>query len=87
MLREGARAYEIVIVEEDFRALPDGTDVLLMVHPPAMDEWQSYVIDQFLLNTGRGADRDRSGVARGARAAGRGAGGVLARAASGRCWA
>lgn len=52
MLRESARAYEIVIVEPDFRALPDGTDVLLMVHPPAMDEWQSYVIDQFLLNEG-----------------------------------
>jgi ABC-2 type transport system permease protein len=52
MLREGARAYEIVIVEEDFRALPEDTDVLLMVHPPAMDEWQSYVIDQFLLNKG-----------------------------------
>ena len=52
MLREGARAYEIVIVEEGFRALPDDTDVLLMVHPPAMDEWQSYVIDQFLLNKG-----------------------------------
>ena len=52
MLREGARTYEIVIVEEGFRALPDDTDVLLMVHPPAMDEWQSYVIDQFLLNKG-----------------------------------
>ena len=52
MLREGVRAYEIVIVEEGFRALPDDTDVLLMVHPPAMDEWQSYVIDQFLLNKG-----------------------------------
>lgn len=52
ILREGARAYEIVIVDDDFRALPDGTDVLLMVHPPALDEWQSYVIDQFLLNKG-----------------------------------
>jgi ABC-type uncharacterized transport system involved in gliding motility auxiliary subunit len=52
MLREGAGAYETVIVEEGFRALPDDTDVLLMVHPPAMDEWQSYVIDQFLLNKG-----------------------------------
>ncbi|MFZ4686757.1 MAG: Gldg family protein, partial [Hyphomonadaceae bacterium] len=29
-----------------------GTDVLLMVHPPAMDAWQSYVIEQFLLNSG-----------------------------------
>jgi len=52
MLREGARAYEIVIVDNDFRALPEGTDVLLMVHPPAFDEWQTYVVDQFLLNTG-----------------------------------
>jgi ABC-type uncharacterized transport system involved in gliding motility auxiliary subunit len=52
LLREGARAYEITIVPRDFRALPDGTDVLLMVHPPALDDWQSYVIDQFLLHKG-----------------------------------
>ena len=52
LLREGARAYEIVIVPRDFRSLPVGTDVLLMVHPPALDEWQSYVVEQFLLHTG-----------------------------------
>jgi len=52
ILREGARAYEIVIVDTDFRALPEGTDVLLMVHPPALGEWQTYLIDQFLLNKG-----------------------------------
>jgi ABC-type uncharacterized transport system involved in gliding motility auxiliary subunit len=52
ILREGARAYEIVIVDNDFRALPEGTDVLLMVHPPALGEWQTYLIDQFLLNKG-----------------------------------
>jgi ABC-2 type transport system permease protein len=52
ILREGARAYEIVMVAEDFRALPANTDVLLMVHPPALDDWQSYVIDQFLLHEG-----------------------------------
>lgn len=52
ILREGARAYEIEMVAEDFSALPDGTDVLLMVHPPALDEWQTYVIDQFLMHQG-----------------------------------
>ena len=52
LLREGSRAYEIVIVPRDFRALPADTDVLLMVHPPALDEWQSYVVEQFLLHTG-----------------------------------
>jgi ABC-type uncharacterized transport system involved in gliding motility auxiliary subunit len=52
ILREGGRAYEINIVPADFRALPTGTDVLLMVHPPALDEWQSYVIDQFLVHEG-----------------------------------
>lgn len=52
LLREGARAYEVTVVQRDFRALPEGTDVLLMVHPPALDEWQTYVIDQFLLHKG-----------------------------------
>ncbi len=52
ILREGARAYEIEMVAEDFRALPAGTDVLLMVHPPELDDWQSYVIDQFLVHEG-----------------------------------
>lgn len=52
ILREGARAYEIEIVAENFRALPADTDVLLMVHPPSLDEWQSYVIDQFLMDEG-----------------------------------
>ncbi len=52
LLREGSRAYEIVIVPRDFRALPADTDVLLMVHPPALDEWQAYVVEQFLLHKG-----------------------------------
>ncbi len=52
ILREGGRAYEITIVPPDFRTLPVGTDVMLMVHPPVLDEWQSYVIDQFLVHEG-----------------------------------
>jgi len=52
ILREGARAYQIEILAEDFRALPADTDVLLMVHPPPLDTWQSYVIDQFLMDAG-----------------------------------
>jgi ABC-type uncharacterized transport system involved in gliding motility auxiliary subunit len=43
VLREAKRAFDIEIVPPDFRALPAGTDVLLMIHPGAADEWQQYV--------------------------------------------
>jgi ABC-type uncharacterized transport system involved in gliding motility auxiliary subunit len=53
LLREARRAYEVEIVPRDFRALPAGTDVLLMVHPGPLTEWQQYVVDQFLVHKGR----------------------------------
>jgi ABC-type uncharacterized transport system involved in gliding motility auxiliary subunit len=53
ILREARRAFEIAPVSSDFRALPPGTDVLLIVHPGPMDDWQLYVIDQFLMHKGR----------------------------------
>jgi ABC-type uncharacterized transport system involved in gliding motility auxiliary subunit len=53
ILREAKRAFDVEIVPLDFRALPAGTDVLLMVHPGPLDEWQQYVVDQFLLHKGR----------------------------------
>jgi ABC-2 type transport system permease protein len=53
VLREMRRAFEILPVEPNFRALPAGTDVLMMVHPQPLDEWQSYVVDQFLMHHGR----------------------------------
>ena len=53
ILREARRAYDIEIVPPDFRALPAGTDVLMMVHPGPLDEWQQYVVDQFMMHKGR----------------------------------
>ncbi|HEX5006759.1 MAG TPA: Gldg family protein, partial [Hyphomonadaceae bacterium] len=53
LLREMRRAFEVVAVDPDFQALPQGTDLLLMVHPPRLTEWQTYVVDQFLLRKGR----------------------------------
>lgn len=53
LLREARRAYDVEIVPRDFRALPAGTDVLVMVHPGPLTEWQQYVIDQFLVHKGR----------------------------------
>jgi len=53
VLREMRRAFEVLPVDPNFRALPQGTDVLLMVHPGPLDEWQSYVVDQFLMHHGR----------------------------------
>jgi ABC-type uncharacterized transport system involved in gliding motility auxiliary subunit len=53
ILREMRRAFEVIPVDRGFRALPQGTDVLLIVHPGPLDDWQLYVIDQFLLRKGR----------------------------------
>lgn len=53
ILREMRRAFEVIPVGPRFRALPAGTDVLLIVHPGPLDDWQLYVVDQFLLRKGR----------------------------------
>ncbi|MBK8840029.1 MAG: Gldg family protein [Hyphomonadaceae bacterium] len=53
VLREARRAFDIEIVPPDFRALPAGTDVLMMIHPGPLDEWQQYVLDQFMVHKGR----------------------------------
>lgn len=53
VLREMRRAFEVLPVDPDFSALPERTDVLMIVHPQPLDDWQLYVIDQFLLRKGR----------------------------------
>jgi ABC-type uncharacterized transport system involved in gliding motility auxiliary subunit len=53
ILREMARAYQVAPVENDFTHLPPGTDVLMIVQPPKLNDWQLYQIDQFLLRKGR----------------------------------
>ncbi len=53
ILREMRRAFEVVPVDPDFLTLPPRLDVLLIVHPPVLDDWRLYQIDQFMLRTGR----------------------------------
>lgn len=52
-LQELSRSYQVGPIDEDFFSLPDGMDVLLMVHPPELNDWQAWLVDQFILRTGR----------------------------------
>ena len=52
-LQELSRSYQVEPIDEDFFSLPDGMDVLLMVHPPELNDWQAWLVDQFILRTGR----------------------------------
>lgn len=52
LLREARRAYDIEVLQPDFTELPAGTDVLMIVHPPPLSDWQQYLIDQFLMHKG-----------------------------------
>jgi len=53
LLQDIARSFEIDPVPEDFSALPEGLDVLLVAHPPPMSSRQEWLIDQYLLRGGR----------------------------------
>lgn len=53
VLREMARSFRIVQVEPDFYALPERADVLVMIHPPPLTDWQAWLVDQFILRKGR----------------------------------
>ena len=48
--------FDFFNVEElaaDFSAIPEQTDVLMLVHPPALSDDQLFVLDQFVLKGGR----------------------------------
>ena len=53
LLKDIARSFEIDPVPEDFAALPEGMDVLLLAHPPPLSSRQEWLIDQYLLRGGR----------------------------------
>jgi ABC-type uncharacterized transport system involved in gliding motility auxiliary subunit len=53
LLKDIARSFEIDPVPEDFTALPEGVDVLLLAHPPPLSSRQEWLIDQYLLRGGR----------------------------------
>ena len=47
--------FDVTDLEPTFTAVPADTDVLLIVHPPALGAPQLYAIDQFVLGGGRAA--------------------------------
>ncbi|MHA7898568.1 MAG: Gldg family protein [Henriciella sp.] len=51
--REMAKTFSVELIEENFTELPPEIDVLMMVHPPRMTDWQLWQIDQFILRKGR----------------------------------
>ena len=52
-LQELAKSYQVEPIDEDFFSLPDEMDVLLVVHPPDLNDWQAWLVDQFILREGR----------------------------------
>ncbi len=46
-------AFDLVDIDPTFTALPEGLDVLMIVHPPALNEDQLFAIDQYVLKGGR----------------------------------
>lgn len=45
--------FNVTTVAQDFEALPDGLDVLVLAHPGALTPHQLFAIDQFVLHGGR----------------------------------
>ncbi|MEQ8557805.1 MAG: GldG family protein [Henriciella sp.] len=52
-LQELSKSYDMQDIDEAFFSLPEDMDVLVMVHPPELNDWQAWLIDQFILRTGR----------------------------------
>lgn len=52
-LQEIAKSFSLEQIDEDFFSLPEEMDVLIMVHPPELNDWQAWLVDQFILRTGR----------------------------------
>lgn len=53
VLREIAKSFTIEPIPESFVEIPASVDILLIAHPPRLSEYQTYLIDQFLLAKGR----------------------------------
>jgi len=47
--------FDVSELQPGFSEIPEDTDVLLIVHPPALEPEQLYVIDQFVMRGGRAA--------------------------------
>lgn len=47
-----ADTYQLVWLDDGFESIPQA-DALFLLHPPALSEAQTYLVDQFVLSTGR----------------------------------
>ncbi|MEL7546290.1 MAG: GldG family protein [Pseudomonadota bacterium] len=52
-LQDLEASYQIERINAGFATLPPEIDVLVIVHPPELSDWQLFQIDQFLMNKGR----------------------------------
>jgi len=48
-----AEFFELAELADDFQSIPEDTDVLMLVHPPALSDKQLFQIDQYVLRGGR----------------------------------
>ncbi|KCZ91861.1 GldG family protein [Hyphomonas johnsonii] len=53
LLADIAKSFELVPISEEFQAMPEDLDVLLMAHPPDLTLRQQWLIDQYVLRNGR----------------------------------
>ena len=53
ILREAANTFQIQQLTPEFVKIPENTDVLFIAHPPELNEFQLYLIDQYLMRNGR----------------------------------
>ena len=53
VLRDLAESHRLEPIETDFVSLPDDLDLLILAHPPDLDPFQYWLIDQFLMRKGR----------------------------------
>lgn len=52
VLRDIQKSFEIVPIADDFKALPEDLDVLLMAHAGPMSDWQAWLVEQYLMRGG-----------------------------------
>ena len=53
ILQEIARSYQIDALGTGFAAIPDRVDVLILAHASQLTPYQTYLVDQFVLDKGR----------------------------------
>lgn len=51
--KEIGKSFELETLPANFVEIPDTIDILMIAHPPRLTEFQTYLLDQFLLETGR----------------------------------